>query len=81
MAKNVNDRGLIEDTYRAIERRAGTNAGNMARRIMEERSDRWEDGDHVDGGGRRVVGRRCRGVLGLCVIIVIVVVCLCIISC
>ena len=51
MAKNVNDRGLIEDAYRAIERRAGTNAGKMARRIMEERSDRWEDGEHVDGQG------------------------------
>ena len=49
MENNVNSRGLIEDMYRAIEQRTGTNAGKMVRRIMEEQSDRWEDGDRVDG--------------------------------
>ena len=44
MAKNVNDRGLIENRYGVIEQRASTNAGKMERRIMEEQSDRWEDG-------------------------------------
>ena len=49
MAKNVNDRGLIENGYGVIEQRASTNAGKMERRIMEEQSDSWEDGKHVDG--------------------------------
>ena len=41
MAKNVNDQELIDDAYRAIEQRANTRAGRMARRMIDEK----------DGGG------------------------------
>ena len=49
MAKNVNDRGLFEDAYRAIKQRAGTNASKMEQKIIEERPNCWEDGEHMDG--------------------------------